>query len=146
MDVQEEFKREFREGSWAKKTFLIIIAIVFGIVCVFLQLCAKLFHITYETVNVVAYYFLIPLSWASLLDRYLQLPYTLSIFYIGIWIGIVLMNWGRFQSWCDTVFMKSVDFLLWFKRVKWNYHVASVILCVVIPFAIYFVLLWLNRK
>lgn len=146
MDVQEEFIKEYKDGGLVKKVFLILIGIVFGIVCLFLQLCAKLFHATYNTVNVVAYYYLIPLSWAYLLDRYLRLPYTLSVLYTGIWIGIVLMTLGRFQSWCDIVFMKSVDFLLWFKRMKWNYHVASVIICVLIPMAVYIFLMWLNAK
>ena len=42
----------------------------------------------------------------------------------------------KFRDRCDWAFMKSVDFLLWFKKIGWNYVVSSVIICVVIPILI----------
>lgn len=144
MSIETDFIQEYHQGNVVKKASLIVVGIVFGIVCAFLQLCAKLFHVTYNTVNVVSYYFLIPLSWTILLDRYLEIHYSVSLVYIGVWIGVAIMTIGRFQKWCDMVFMKSVCFLLLFKRMKWNYHVASVVICVIIPVLVYSVLFYLN--
>ena len=129
-----------------KKAFMLTIGAVFGIVAISLDVCAKVFHVTYNTVNVVVYYFLIPLSWAILLDRCLSLPYTTTVLCIGVWIGITLVTLGRFQRWCDYVFDKSVEFLLWFERVGWNYCLSSVIICVIVPIAVYAVLLMLNIR
>ena len=43
----------------------------------------------------------------------------------------------KFRDRCDWVFIKSVDFLLWFKKIGWNYVVSSVIICVIIPIFFY---------
>lgn len=142
MNVQEEFLKEYHQGSFLKKALLILTGFVFAIVYMFLLLCSKVFHVSYNTVNVVAYYFLMPLSWAFLLDRLLELPYVISTFYVGVWFGIALMTIGRFQTWCDTVFWKSVGFLLWFRKIGWNYHLASVIICVIVPIIVYSLLIY----
>ena len=48
----------------------------------------------------------------------------------------------KFRDRCDWAFDKSVDFLLWFKKIGWNYVVSSVIICVVVPALIYVELIW----
>jgi hypothetical protein len=48
----------------------------------------------------------------------------------------------KFRARCDWMFDKSVEFLLWFKKIGWNYVVSSVIICVVIPVLIYVELIW----
>jgi len=38
--------------------------------------------------------------------------------------------------------MKSVEFLLYFRKIGWNYIVSSVIICVVVPVLIYVELIY----
>ena len=88
------------------------------------------------------YYMLIPLSWTIMLDIYIQYPlfsYTLVVVWIGIMIGIR----GKFITWSDWAFNKSVDFLNYFNRWGGNYVLNSVVICVVVPVAIYVVLILL---
>jgi hypothetical protein len=42
-----------------------------------------------------------------------------------------------FSDFSDRLFELSVDFLLWFSVIGWNYIVASVIICVVIPLFVF---------
>ena len=48
----------------------------------------------------------------------------------------------RFKDRCDWAFMKSVEFLLYFRKIGWNYIVSSVIICVVVPVLIYVELIY----
>lgn len=91
---------------------------------------------TYNEVNVLAYYLLIPLSWTIMLDMYIGLPLTTGAL-LYIWIGIKIGTWGHFSAWCDWAFMRSVDFLNYFNRWGGNYVLNSVIICVVIPVLVY---------
>ena len=91
---------------------------------------------TYNEVNVLAYYLLIPLSWTIMLDMYIGLPLTTGAL-LYIWIGIKIGTWGHFSAWFDWAFMRSVDFLNYFNRWGGNYVLNSVIICVVIPVLVY---------
>ena len=42
---------------------------------------------------------------------------------------------------CGIYFLNQ-EFLFWFKRIGWNYIVASVIICVIVPLIIYGLLVW----
>jgi len=123
--------------------------LIFGIVAAFLYCIASLTGLTYNTINILVYYLLIPLSWTFMGDSILRfrIPW-LTIAYALLWIGIFVLTYGHFQTWCDWAFMKSVDFLLWFKHIGWNYYVASVYICVWLPLIIYAVLsgilIWMN--
>lgn len=92
--------------------------------------------ITYNEINVIVYYLLIPLTWTIMFDLWFGLPITTCAL-IFIWIGITLGTWGRFREWCDWAFMRSVDFLNYFNRWGGNYILNSVIICVVLPLLIY---------
>ena len=48
----------------------------------------------------------------------------------------------KFRNRCDWAFRISVDFLLWFKKIGWNYVISSVIICVVIPILVYIELIY----
>lgn len=118
--------------------------VIFAIVAAMLMGIARLTGLTYNTVNILAYYLLIPLSWAWMSDKIVgwRLPW-LSMAWTAIWIVVFIATAGHFQSWCDWAFQRSVDFLLWFKHFKWNYYVASVYICFWLPLIIYVVLAWL---
>ena len=115
---------------------------VFGIVAASLRLMAKALHMTYNEINIIVYYLIIPLSWCIMLDYIIGLPITTPI-WILLWIYIFWSKRKFFRQWCDIAFQLSVDFLLKFQRIGWNYWKASVIICVVIPIIIYAALIWL---
>ena len=115
---------------------------IFGVVASLLHTGARLFRITYNEINILVYYFLIPLTWTVMVDYCLHLPIFTPVLLV-IWAGIVLRNWGRFGKWCDWLFDRSVDFLCYFNRWGGNYVLNSVIICVLIPLVIYAVkLVW----
>ena len=115
---------------------------VFGIVAASLRLMAKALHMTYNEINIIVYYLIIPLSWCIMLDYIIGLPITTPI-WILLWIYIIWSKRKFFKEWCDAAFKLSVDFLLKFQRIGWNYWKASVIICVVIPLIIYAALILL---
>ena len=93
-------------------------------------------NITYNEINIIVYYLLIPLTWTILFDCWLDTPIT-TYTIIFIWFGIKLGTWGRFREWSDWTFMRSVDFLNYFNRWGGNYVLNSVIVCVLIPLLVY---------
>ena len=113
-----------------------MVTFTFRLVATALYNIAQMFDMTYNEVNVLAYYLLIPLSWTIMLDMYIGLPLTTGAL-LYIWIGIKIGTWGHFSAWCDWAFMRSVDFLNYFNRWGGNYVLNSVIICVVIPVLVY---------
>ena len=119
-----------------------IISGIFYVVMIALRKLATCFGITYNAINIIVYYMLIPLSWTIMLDIYIQYPlftYTLVVVWIGIMIGIR----GKFITWSDWAYNKSVDFLNYFNRWGGNYVLNYVVICVVVPIAIYVTLMLL---
>ena len=115
---------------------------VFNLVAYSLNSIAKWLHLTYNEINIIVYYLLIPLSWAVMIDYLIGMP-ILTGALVCIWIGILIATRHTFGMWCDWAFEDSVKFLRWFSRIGWNYVTASVIICVVIPIGVYITLIWL---
>lgn len=113
-----------------------MITLTFRLVATVLYNIATLLGMTYNEVNILAYYLLIPLTWTVMLDKYICLPLTTGAL-LYIWIGIRIGTWGHFREWCDWAFMRSVDFLNYFNHWGGNYVLNSVIICVVIPVLVY---------
>ena len=97
---------------------------------------ASALDITYNEINIIVYYLLIPLSWTIMFDCWSGSPIT-SLALIFIWFGIKIGTWGRFREWSDCAFMRSVDFLNYFNRFGGNYVLNSVVICVLVPIIIY---------
>lgn len=97
---------------------------------------ASALDITYNEINIIVYYLLIPMSWTIMLDFYLGYPVTTCALSL-IWIGIKIGTWGMFREWSDWAFMRSVDFLNFFNRWGGNYVLNSVVICVLIPILVY---------
>ena len=97
---------------------------------------ASALGITYNELNIIVYYLLIPLTWTIMFDYWLGTPIT-TYALLFIWVGIRLGTWGRFREWSDWTFMRSVDFLNYFNRWGGNYVLNSVIICVLVPILIY---------
>ena len=122
-------------SKWEKAVMVVMLP-MFAIVAGVEHIIAKVTGMTYNEVNIIVYYLLIPLSWAVMIDYITMMP-ILTPMYIIVWAVFLWKDPMKFRDRCDWAFMKSVDFLLWFKRIGWNYIVSSVIICVVIPALIY---------
>ena len=132
---------EWESFSRWDKVVMVVMLPIFAVVAGTEHVIAKLTGATYNEVNIIVYYFLIPLSWAVMIDYITKMPF-LSIMYIIAWILFLWKDPMKFRDRCDWAFMKSVDFLLWFKKIGWNYVVSSVIICVAIPILIYIELIY----
>lgn len=113
-----------------------MITLTFRLVATVLYNIGIMFGLTYNEVNILTYYLLIPLTWTIMLDICIGLPLSTDAL-LYTWIGIRIGTWGHFREWSDWAFMRSVDFLNYFNRWGGNYVLNSVIICVVIPIIIY---------
>lgn len=132
---------DFDKLSKAEWAVMIVMIPIFGIVAGIEHVIAKLTGLTYNQVNIIVYYLLIPLSWTVMLDYITMMPFLTPMFIIG-WVIFLWKDPMRFRNRCDWAFKKSVDFLLYFKKIGWNYIVSSVIICVVVPVLIYVELIY----
>ena len=97
---------------------------------------ASAIGITYNEINILVYYLLIPLTWTIMFDFCIGTPIA-TYALIFIWFGIRIGTWGRFREWSDWAFMRSVDFLNFFNRWGGNYVLNSVVICVLVPILVY---------
>ena len=132
---------ELENLSLAEKVVMAVFIPLFALVAGAEHIIAKLTGSTYNEVNIVVYYLIIPLSWTVMVDYITMMPF-LTPMYIIAWIVFLWKDPIRFRNRCDWAFMKSVDFLLWFKKIGWNYIVSSVIICVVVPVLVYIELVY----
>ena len=119
---------------------MVIMLPVFAIVAGTEVLIAKVTGRTYNEINIIVYYMLMPLSWFVMVDYICGLPFLSPLFVLA-WVLALWKDKMKFRDRCDWAFEKSVEFLLWFKTIGWNYVVSSVIICVVVPGLIYWELI-----
>ncbi len=134
---------ETNESNYFKLT-LQMNKMIFNKVASLLSLIAKKTNLTYNEINIIVYYFIIPLSWMCLLDiifnfQYLKISFV--IFTIGFYLGC-----RDFKTYSHWLFKKSVYFLNYFNKFGSNYVTSSVWICVSIPIAIYAILIFLIVK
>ena len=102
-----------------------------------LQSIARILHLSYNEINIIVYYLLIPLSWCIMLDCLIGMPIT-TLLLIAVW-AVIFLKVKSFSEWCDKGFKLSQRFICFFgEYVKY-----SVIICVFIPVLIYAVLITL---
>ena len=97
---------------------------------------AKCLGLTYNEVNVIFYYAIIPLTWCIMLDIWLGCAVTTPLLALA-WTVTLFAKRKNFSRWCDKVFRMSQDFLLFFGE----YKTSSVVICVLIPIIIYVALI-----
>ena len=134
-------ERELSNLTIGGKIVMAVMLPIFAVVAGVEHVIAKLTGSTYNEVNIIVYYLLIPLSWTVMIDYLTKLPF-LSPMFVLAWIVFLWKDPMKFRDRSDWAFMKSVDFLLWFKRIGWNYVVSSVIICVIIPILVYVELIY----
>ena len=134
-------KQYYESLSWAGKIVMAVMIPIFALVAGIEHIIAKLTGLTYNEVNIIVYYLLIPLSWTIMIDYITMMPLLTPMYIIG-WIIFLWKDKKTFRDRCDWAFDRSVDFLLYFKKIGWNYIVSSVIICVVVPVIIYIELIY----
>ena len=105
--------------------------IAFTIVFRILMWLSAVTGLSYNGINILVYYLLIPLVLLVLLDRIIK-KFVCTPLLILVWISILFFV-GNFSRFSDRAFDASVVFLNSFGFIGWNYVVASVIICVVLP-------------
>ncbi len=114
---------------------------IFDIVAAGLYGSASAIGLTYNEINILVYYLIIPLTWTVMLDVWLRRAIATPIL-LAIWTGLALSVGSDFSGWCDRAFAASVDFLNLFNAWGGNYVLNSVIICVLLPLIIYVLLAW----
>ncbi len=140
-----DIKQYLNGLSWPNKVIMTMMLPIFMVVAGIEHLIAKLTGSTYNEVNIIVYYLIIPLSWTVMIDYLTKLPFLTPMFVLA-WVIFLWKDTMKFRDRCDWAFQKSVDFLLWFRRIGWNYIVSSVIICVVVPIIIYIELIYAIMK
>jgi hypothetical protein len=110
----------------------------FQIVYSLLKWLADVTGFTYNEVNIIAYYIVLPFAYVFLADRILK-NHLLKILYV-VCVTACLLLIDDFTSFSDSLFQRSVDFLLSFQFLGWNYIVSSVLICVVFPAVVFIVM------
>lgn len=101
---------------------------------------ANKLHMTYNEINIIVYYFIIPLTYLLMLDFIIGIFPVLSLIWTSICIFITIYNYNNFSQFCDFMFVKSVNFLLKFNYIGWDYYKASVNICIILMILVYIVL------
>ncbi|MDA0765620.1 MAG: hypothetical protein O3A87_01725 [Verrucomicrobia bacterium] len=110
----------------------------FQIVYSLLKWIAEVTGFTYNEVNIIGYYIILPFVYVLLADRILQKHVLKILHVIGVTVCLFLIaDFTRFSDW---LFQESVDFLLSFQFLGWNYIVSSVLICVVFPAVVFIVM------
>ena len=120
-----------------------MITTIFNKTALLLVKTAQKVNLTYNEVNIIVYYMIVPLTWCIMLDLIFSSWPWMSVVWLALCVAVIWWHRKDFSTWCDWAFEKSVNFLLWFRRIGWNYYKASVIICVVLPIAIYVILITL---
>ena len=117
---------------------------IFRIVAGALWLAGRLTGRTYNEMNIIVYYFLIPFSWLLMLDTIFGFHYCAivgGIFYFLFWLAI-----KNFRAFSDDLFDLSERFLNSFNKYGSNYVASSVWICVAVPLVIYGFLIYYMIK
>ena len=119
-------------------------SVIFKIVANSLSFIGSKTELTYNEVNIIVYYFIIPFSWLCLLDIIFSFQY-LKIAFVIFTLGFIF-GCRNFKTYSDWLFNKSVSFLNYFNKYGSNYFVSSVWICVFLPIVIYAILIFLILK
>ena len=112
--------------------------VVFQIVYSLLKWISQVTGFTYNEVNIIAYYIILPFAYVVLADRILKKHVLKALYIAGV--AACLLSIGNFREFSDWLFQKSVDFLLSFQFLGWDYMVSSVLICVVFPAIVFLVM------
>ena len=119
-----------------KRFFDKIINTTFIFVAKVLLIISAILGLTYNEVNVIVWYLLLPFIWLIILDCKLQLI-LFSPIWVVLWIIILKWKHKQFNKYCNILFKTSQKFIRFFG----DYCTWSVIICLVIPIIITLILI-----
>jgi hypothetical protein len=126
-DIQLEFG--FRKGKFIQFLFLTVAKSLY--------ILAEKLKLSYNQINILVYYFVVPFVYLALLDRILGFHYLKIVALLGF-VGFFLMCRVDFSVFSDQLFSRSVRFLRYFDRFGIGYASASIWICVVLPVLLLF--------
>lgn len=98
---------------------------------------------SYREINILAYFLLLPLILAALLDRAdPKRRHLAKIVVLAVWVGALAVA-PDFPTLANTMFEVSVRFLLLLGAIGLDYVAASVLVCVALPLSALATLAWL---
>ena len=114
---------------------------IFIIVKDILIVLSSITGFSYQAINIIVYYYIIPFIFILFIDLIYKIHYFKISFILVLSILTLLIN--DFEKFSEWLFDYSKKFLYSFSFIGWNYVVASVIICVIIPiivlsFLVYF--------
>lgn len=112
---------------------------IFDITFHFLQYLAETTGLSYNEINIIVYYFFIPMIYLAMIDKILKTHLCKLILFVVALLVLVFVDFNEFSDW---LFQESVVFLNSFQPLGWNYMLASVIICVFTPLLIFIVLFY----
>lgn len=118
--------------------------LIFEIVRDILLWIGQLTRLSYNEINIIVYYIVIPYTFLHLLDRIFRSQYLRVGFLVVVLMGLLMIS--DFKVFSDKLFKWSVQFLNWFEIIGLDYFQASVVICVFVPIVIYAVLFYLIRE
>jgi hypothetical protein len=117
--------------------------IIFNIIAGSLHLISHITGFSYEEINILIYYFIIPYSYLVIIDYIFNFHFLKILFVITVFILFLAIH--NFYEFSNFLFHKSLEFLNIFYP-DFTYEEFSVIICVIIPLIIYFLLIFLAQK
>lgn len=121
-----------------------MIKLIFYLVANSLLFIARKTNLTYNEINILVYYFLIPFTWLWLADEIVDFHYFKIGF--GIFVLGFISGCRNFKTYSDWLFAKSVGFLNYFNKFGSNYFASSVLICVSLPILIYIILIYFAMR
>lgn len=83
---------------------------------------------SYQEINIIVYFALIPIIWIIMIGMIYDLkPALVTIGFIAVGGSITLLG-------VDLIYSTSVKFEYWISILGWDYYEASVYTCIVFPF------------
>lgn len=117
---------------------------IFNSVAYTLNIFANKTGLTYEEINIIVYYFIIPFTYVILIDKYFKKHYLkISFIIVSVIFFISIKSFKNFSEW---LFEKSAIFLNSFNFLGMDYYYASVVICVFVVILIYGILIALLIK
>lgn len=114
----------------------LLVTVPFALTVKVLLLIGKIFHLSYNAVNIIVWYMLLPLAWAAILDYKLH-QVLLSPSWLLLCIGCIVIQRKQFNRFCDVLFKLSQVFIASFG----NYYLWSVIICLLLPILVTVILI-----
>ena len=95
-----KLKAYWDSQSLFRKIVMAIALPIFAIVAGIEQLIARMTGATYNEVNIIVYYLVIPLSWTLMLDYITKMPFLTPLL-TSAWIVFIWKDKMKFRNRCD---------------------------------------------